>query len=451
MVKIYVVVGLCYGDEGKGTTIDFLSRQLQDTLIVRYNGGAQAAHNVVTSDGRWHTFSQFGSGMLSPSTKTHLSRFMLINPNALYDENEGLKKLGCTDALNRITIEETALVTTPFQQATNRIKESIYGSYLSGSCGKGIWETVADARKFPNPIRILDFKNPDILYAKLSFVQDMKRLEVSNIVKDSVYKDPEIAYEIELLENADYCDAICDFYHKFYHDLKIVDRTYLDKEINLHPQVNFEGAQGVLLDAGYGFSPYTTWTNILPDNAYKLLGTASIDCGVNTLGIFRTYFHRHGPGPLVTEDKTLVLPELHNTDNRWQKAFRVGYFDLVAAKYALRICRYVDSLSITHIDYLPYLYNNTKSKICTKYYYTGDETALLPTYFTVAAPRTVSEIIPQTSTALDREQQARMLFNMEPVYEEFNNHYLDYLTDALNIEISITSYGNTEKEKHITK
>src|SRR5579884_2426180 len=93
------IADLGFGDAGKGTITDYLCRRLNAHTVVRYNGGPQAAHTVVTSDGRYHTFSQFGSGTLVPNVKTLLSRFMLINPLHMLKEERHLRELGVTDAL----------------------------------------------------------------------------------------------------------------------------------------------------------------------------------------------------------------------------------------------------------------------------------------------------------------------------------------------------------------
>src|SRR5215210_8082512 len=121
--RAIVLVGLGYGDEGKGAWTDFLARTEPVHTVVRFNGGAQAGHNVVAPDGRHHTFAQFGSGTLVRGVNTHLSRFMLVNPLGLLREDAELRALGVTDALARLSIDREALVTTPFQVAANRLRE----------------------------------------------------------------------------------------------------------------------------------------------------------------------------------------------------------------------------------------------------------------------------------------------------------------------------------------
>src|SRR5688572_4356148 len=142
--RAIILSGLGYGDEGKGTWTDFLARTEQVHTVVRFNGGAQAGHNVVTPDGRHHTSAQFGSGTLVRGVNTHLSRFMLLNPIRLLKEDAELHALAIKDALARTSIDRRALVTTPFQVAANRLRELARGDGRHGSCGMGIGETMSD-------------------------------------------------------------------------------------------------------------------------------------------------------------------------------------------------------------------------------------------------------------------------------------------------------------------
>ena len=139
-----IVVDLGYGDAGKGTVADWLCSPAsgrQISTVIRFNGGAQAAHNVVTADGRHHTFAQFGSGSFTPGVRTHLSRFVLVDPLALAAEAAHLAAAGVGDALDRLTIDRDALLTTPYHRAANRAREIARGPGRHCSCGMGIGET----------------------------------------------------------------------------------------------------------------------------------------------------------------------------------------------------------------------------------------------------------------------------------------------------------------------
>src|SRR6476659_8022754 len=142
--RAIILGGLGYGDEGKGTWTDFLARTEPVHTVVRFNGGAQAGHNVVTPDGRHHTFAQFGSGTFVRGVSTHLSRFMLLNPMRLLHEADQIRALGVSDALAPLTIDRLAPVTTPFPVPATRLRELARGDARQGSCGMGIGETMSD-------------------------------------------------------------------------------------------------------------------------------------------------------------------------------------------------------------------------------------------------------------------------------------------------------------------
>jgi adenylosuccinate synthase len=439
--KVYVIVGLGYGDEGKGTIVDFLTRQSSDTLIVRYNGGSQAAHNVVTPEGRHHTFSQFGSGMLVPDTITYLSEYMLVNPISLLNENEGLKKLGVTDALSRLFVHQDALITTPFHQAANRIKEAIFGDRLSGSCGRGIWETIADSQKFRNPLCIGDLSDPDRAFKKLHFIQFVKRLELSNIVKDSVINDENIQYELKLLSDPYALELCLEHYNNFNKQVRTIDSEYFNKLLNNSPQTIFEGAQGMLLDVNLGFNPYTTWTDITPHNAQNMLKNFSGK--VQTVGILRSYTSRHGIGCFVSEDFSLNLPEFHNCKNRWQKDFRLGHLDIIATKYAIKSIGRIDFIAMTHLDYLAKFSN----QVCCSYKYVGQDFKLLPEFFDLDQNNTIMGIKSCKPDEYSRQKLTNLLFNCIPNLVSIDSDYVSLIENELKVKISLISKGSTFLDK----
>jgi adenylosuccinate synthase len=114
--------------------------------------------------------------------------------------------------------------------------------------------------------------------------------------------------------------------------------------------VVFEGAQGVLLDEWRGFHPYTTWSTTTFENAQMLLDEAGLGDAAIRLGVTRAYQVRHGPGPFVSEDSTLELPEAHNRTGRWQGPVRAGHLDAVALRYAVEACGGIDAIALTHLD-----------------------------------------------------------------------------------------------------
>ncbi len=336
-----VVVGLGFGDEGKGAVVDHLAAVRPTHTVVRFNGGAQAAHNVVLSDGRsHHTFHQFGGGTFRGAA-TFLSRFVLVEPVRLLLEAAALEAKGVPNPLGLLAIDAHALVITPFHIELNRLKERARGGGRHGSCGLGIGETRSYAIRYgADALQMGDLLRPVVLRRKLQLaserlVQEARQLDPSAAISEAVMA--------ETLQR----------YARVAQLVRIVGRHYLEERLHLESgQVVFEGAQGVLLDESYGFYPHVTWTDTTTSNALRLLDETGYRGPVRKLGVVRTYATRHGAGPLVTEDARLIerIHEPHNTGYEWAGAMRFGHFDVVATRYALEATGGVDALAITHVD-----------------------------------------------------------------------------------------------------
>src|SRR6516164_3118743 len=124
MKRAIITVGLGFGDEGKGATVDFLARRLEADLVVRYCGGSQAGHNVELPDGRRHTFSQFGAGTLAGDRirpRTFLGPQVIVDPPAVAREAQHLTDLGVQDPASLLTIHPRSLVTTPWLKILNQL------------------------------------------------------------------------------------------------------------------------------------------------------------------------------------------------------------------------------------------------------------------------------------------------------------------------------------------
>ncbi len=156
---------------------DTLARETQSGLVVRYNGGAQAGHHVVTPDGRQHTFSQFGAATFLPGVKTFLSSDVIIHPGALLQEGKALAAKGVPDCFDRLTVSDRSLVVTPFHQAANRIHELARGAERHGSCGVGIGETYEDhLEDKTKSILSRDLGNKSSLIEKARRIREHKKI-----------------------------------------------------------------------------------------------------------------------------------------------------------------------------------------------------------------------------------------------------------------------------------
>ena len=323
------VVDLGFGDAGKGTVVDWLCATRPVHAVVRFNGGAQAAHTVVTEDGRTHTFAQFGSGTLR-GVPTLLSRHTIVDPLALTAEADHLSTLGVSAPYDLLAIDRDALVATPYHRLVNQARELARGTRRHGSCGMGVGETVAHALDHPTEaVRFGDLTRPVVLRRKLAALRERVASTFPSVLGDAPpVEDCAVAFTMIAAR------------------ARTVDASFVEGLLSQGPCV-FEGAQGVLLDEWRGFHPYTTWSTTTFDNVADL-GTGD----AMRLGVVRCFTTRHGAGPLVTESglltRTLVDP--HNPTGPWQGAFRVGHFDAVAHRYALEVCGGADGLALTHLD-----------------------------------------------------------------------------------------------------
>jgi adenylosuccinate synthase len=355
-LRSYIIVDLGFGDSGKGLLTDFLVRRLGAGVVVRYNGGAQAGHNVVSPDGRHHTFSQFGSGTFIPGVRTYLSRHVVIHPSALLAEGDLLEAKGLRDVYSRLCVSDQALVITPFHQASNRIRELWRGKNRHGSCGVGVGEAVEDAL-LNHDDRVLagDLSHPATLYRKLKSIRDRKREQIMSLFKD-LHADSRITKEMQIFERADVIDLWTSSIGRITDLDLVVSDQVLEHWLHETENVVFEGAQGILLDQDAGFHPYTTWSRCTSANALELINELAADSQAIRVGVMRSYAIRHGPGPLPTEtDELSALISEHNQYGEWQGKVRYGWFDAVLARYALDVVDGVDIFALTHLDLLKQL------------------------------------------------------------------------------------------------
>lgn len=389
------VTGLGFGDEGKGHTVAYLATQMPDAMVVRYTGGPQAAHNVVTDEGVWHCFSQFGSGMFTPGTRTHLSSQMMVKLPNLEIEAAVLDAKGVPDVWSRLTVSPDCLLVDSYHAVLGQTKE-LNRTSPYGTVGMGI----SDAIECPIKLHVRDIGSGD-------FVQTVRALrawligETHRVALAGLGKLSDLFTTLLIEDVGDYRR----FYDKHWQCI-VEDSTALRVSGNLI----FEGSQGTLLDPQYGFYPYITKGRVTTDMVYSLLESARVAADVTNLGVTRTYATRHGYGPFVTEDPTLKLIEPHNVDSGWQGRFRLGWLDMVTLRYALSVNK-IDALVISHADRLADL---SPYKICDEYDYRGRR---IPVLGNGSCERT------------------RMLFDCTPVYRD-----TDFATALTELNVATAMY-----------
>ncbi len=375
-----VVVGLGFGDEGKGGIVDYLTRKQGAKLVVRFNGGPQAGHHVVEEGGRWHCFSQFGSGTFISGVRTHLSFQMLIKPASLLEEATCLIKRGVDDALSRLSIDPRCHIITPYHAMIEQMLEASRGKDGFGTVGTGIGQAVLDwEKKGEDALVLADFLNDRLLRHKLQPLWREKREEGQQILGQ--FPKPKVKGVWQRFQGEEYePTSLYQEYQRFITEAwRCLRGDVLRDCADITGEtVILEGAQGALLDYQRGFIPYVTKTETTLPAAERWLNGWPKQ--VTRIGVVRSYATRHGPGPFVTEDKrlTMRLPESHNGNLTWVGKFRVGWSDLVASRYALALNGRLDFLALTNLDRLS---GFKRIRVCIAYEYLGSKNDLLDRYF----------------------------------------------------------------------
>jgi adenylosuccinate synthase len=444
-----LLVGLGHGDEGKGAWTDFLARTEPVHTVIRFNGGAQAGHNVVTADGRHHTFSQFGSGTFVRGVNTHLSRFVLVNPLRLLQEDEVLQQLGVTDALRRTSIDRRAPLTTPYHVVANRLRELARGDGRHGSFGMGIGETMADwlahGDLMPNAA---DLADPATLLRKLTYLRDLKIEQLRDVLAllpatDAVERERRLLFDGEVIET---CGRL---YGHLATQVRLGDEDDLRALLRIGGTLVFEGAQGVLLDEWRGFHPYTTWSTTTFQNALSLLQDADFDGEIVKIGLLRAYATRHGAGPFPTENALLAgtLTDRYNVTNAWQHGLRVWPLDVVALRYAIEVAGQPDLLAVSHLDQLAGL---AQPRIAVAYRCPAADAASLDLMERRDGLAVRVRPSPEPEDLGYQERLTQLLAQCRPVLWDAPTDadtYLEAVEDLLGVPVGLRAAGPTAEDR----
>lgn len=452
----HVVLGLGFGDEGKGTTVDWLVREHGAKGVVRWNGGPQASHHVVLPDGRWHGFSQFGSGMFVPGVKSHLAKGMLVEPWNLLREDLALKQNGVTDALARTTIDPRCVIVAPWHRFLGRLREILRGAGRHGSVGHGVGAAVELARKLGDETLVMGdlISGREAIKAKVSkaisatlgseLTTSLRTLTGLFTTTSPVVEASALFHDFKKSGDMD-ADLVADRLHGFgraYGSLIRSDEEQID-ELLCYGDVVFEGAQGLLLDPVLGFPPYVTKTRMTPD-------AIEVTDDVKRIGVLRAFGHRHGAGPFVSEEpagRDGFLVREHNRENRWQGPFRTGAFDLVTARYAARACA-VDEVVITCVDRL-----KDDPRVVTSWRHPGPAPAWLDERAVWENDRggvRIMSLRPPARGVAPGPEWAEFVSGCSPAEVKTSaSGIIDYLEERLEAPIVLTSWGPTWKDKRL--
>lgn len=305
-MRATVVVGANFGDEGKGRIVDDLSTS--DTVVVRFNGGAQAGHTVVAPDGARHVFSHFGSGTLRQGM-TLLSRFFAINPIIFGIEWTELYNLGYPPF---VMADPKCPITTPYEVEVNRALERSRGGARHGSCGVGYGETIEREEA-----------GGDYRWERVLSGNRAPRLDgytEHRLRKLGLEKEVDTVIHTARQTMPTFLDAV-----EFMRDVTMT--RFAPEVIRQSPHIVFEGAQGLLLSEDSKFFPHVTRSRTGVANAQALLKEAEVE-EWEAVYVTRTYLTRHGAGPLPGEDPSLAYRDLTNVEGEFQGALRFAPLDV---------------------------------------------------------------------------------------------------------------------------
>ncbi|MCG3653693.1 adenylosuccinate synthase [Aliarcobacter butzleri] len=353
-MKADVIVGIQWGDEGKGKIVDMLAQKYD--MVCRSQGGHNAGHTIWV-DGVRYALQLIPSGILNPKAVNVIGNGVVVSPLNMIKEMSQFSSLE-----GRLFISDKAHLNLPFHALIDQAKERLKGDKAIGTTGKGIGPTYAEKvsrtgfrmGELLNPIKLCD----DILeyFKQNRSIFDV--LDISTPNKDEL-----------LAELNEYKEKLSPF---------ITNTTNLVwKAIDENKRILLEGAQGTMLDIDHGTYPYVTSSSTVSAGSCTGLGINPKDIGIIT-GIVKAYCTRVGNGPFPTEDFT----EAGKTIGEVGKEFgtvtgrkrRCGWFDAVAVRYASRL-NGCDQLALMKLDVLD---GFSKIKVCVAYELDGERIDYMP-------------------------------------------------------------------------
>ena len=368
MSKADLIVGIQWGDEGKGKMVDMLAQNYD--MVCRSQGGHNAGHTIWV-DGVRHALHLIPSGVLNPKAINIIGNGVVLSPESIIKEME---QFG--DLTGRLFISDKAHLNLPYHALIDQAKERLKGDKAIGTTGKGIGPAYAE-KASRSGFRVGELLNPAKLTASILeyFKQNKAIFDVLEI---------DTPNEAELL-------VLLTSYKEHLAPL-ISDTTIMVWDaIDADKRILLEGAQGTLLDIDHGTYPYVTSSSTVSAGACTGLGISPKDIGMVT-GIVKAYTTRVGNGPFPSEDFTDegqkiadIGKEVGVTTGRGR---RCGWFDAIAVKHAARL-NGCDQLSLMKIDVLD---GFPRIKICVAYDLNGERIDYMPS---------------------DLE-------NVKPIYEEFD-------------------------------
>lgn len=422
----YVVVGLQYGDEGKGKITDVLSAK--SDYVVRFQGGDNAGHTVYAGEEKF-VLHLLPSGVLQCKGKCIIANGVVVNPKAFLKEIGQIEEKGMRT--DHVFISRRAHVIMPYHILLDTYREEEEGGTQIGTTKKGIGPCYEDKIARVG-IRMVDLLNPEVLAEKIK-----KNLKTKNSLFEKYFEKPKLDFD--------------EIYNEFLALGETLKDRIVDTEVELNEAIHdgknilFEGAQAAMLDIDFGTYPYVTSSSPTTGGVCSGAGVPPTSLQ-NLIGVAKAYTTRVGNGPFPTELNDEIGEEMRKVGHEFGattgRPRRCGWLDLVSLKHATMI-NGINNLVITKLDVLSGL---SILKIATKY---KTEDGKIIDYFTSSTTK---------------------LYNYEPIYEELEGwteditnartydelpanakKYIEFIEKHLGINVYLVSVGPERTQNIIRK
>ena len=415
-----IVVGAQWGDEGKGKITDMLAETAD--LVVRYGGGNNAGHTVIVGDVKFE-LHLIPSGILYEDKKSVLGGGVVIDPEAMVEEMEGLEERGIS--LANLYISETAHVILPYHRMLDALEEKRKGDSKIGTTGKGIGPCYTD-KTARRGIRIADMMDEGRFRAKLE-----KALDYHNELLEKVYDAKKLDADEIVKEYQPYIEKLRPY---------VTNTSLLLNEAHKNnKKIFFEGAQGTLLDIDYGTYPFVTSSNPTAGGVCTGtgMGPTTID---DVIGVTKAYLTRVGAGPFPTELDNewgeFLRDKGHEFGVTTGRPRRCGWLDIPILKHAVRV-NGLTEIALTKIDVLTGI---DEIKVCTAYQHGEEVVEEFPPYLESEIPYE-----PIYETWPGWEEDITNIRKYENLPENAQN-YIERIEDLIGIPAKIISVGPGRKE-----
>lgn len=413
MNKADVLLGLQWGDEGKGKIVDVLTPHYD--IIARFQGGPNAGHTL-EFNGIKHVLHTIPSGIFHPTAMNVVGNGVVIDPVIFKKEVDALVKMG-VDVKSKLLISKRAHLILPTHRLIDAASEASKGKNKIGSTLKGIGPTYMD-KTGRNGLRVGDIELSDFKERYNALVEKHKQLlAFHNYEYNLAELEPAFFEAIDALKNLPFIDT----------------EHYINTAVKQGKKILAEGAQGSLLDIDFGSYPFVTSSNTICAGACNGLGIAPNKIG-RVIGIFKAYCTRVGSGPFPTELDNEVGEKIRQIGREFGattgRARRTGWLDIPALKYAIDI-NGVTELMMMKADVLSEF---DSIQVCTHYIHRGQKIDYLP--YSIEA----GEVTPVYEEVKGWNCDLTKLTSKDQLPKALTD-YVAYIEKLVEVPVSIVSIG----------